>query len=55
VILPEKNRAEVMEELPEEAKKKVKLVFVDRVEKVFDLALYPEEKKSRSRKKAVSK
>jgi len=55
VILPEKNRAEMMEELPEEAKKKVKLVFVDRVEKVFDLALYPEEKKSRSRKKAVSK
>ncbi|GAB6075852.1 endopeptidase La [Desulfurobacterium crinifex] len=55
VILPEKNRAEVMEELPEEAKKKVKLVFVDRVEKVFDLALYPEEKKSRSKKKSVSK
>ncbi len=55
VILPEKNRAEVMEELPDEAKKKVKLVFVDRVEKVFDLALYPEEKKSRSKKKSVSK
>ena len=55
VILPEKNRAEMMEELPEEAKKKVKLVFVDRVEKVFDLALYPEEKKSRSKKKSVSK
>ncbi|RUM42174.1 MAG: endopeptidase La [Desulfurobacterium sp.] len=55
VILPEKNRAEVMEELPEEAKKKVKLVFVDRVEPVFDLALYPEEKKSRTKKKSVSK
>ena len=55
VILPEKNRAEVMEELPEEAKKKVKLVFVDRVEKVFDLALYPDEKKSRSKRKSASK
>ncbi len=55
VILPEKNRAEVMEELPEEAKKKVKLVFVDRVEPVFDLALYPEEKKSRSKRKSASK
>jgi ATP-dependent Lon protease len=47
VVLPEKNRAEVMEELPEEAKKKVKLVFVDRVEPVFELALY----KKGSRKK----
>ncbi len=53
VILPEKNMAEVMEELPEEAKKKVKLVFVDRVEKVFDLALYPEEKKSKTKKRAA--
>ncbi|WP_163328320.1 endopeptidase La [Desulfurobacterium thermolithotrophum] len=51
VLLPEKNKAEVMEELPEEAKKKVNLVFVDRVEKVFELALYPEEKKSRTRTK----
>jgi ATP-dependent Lon protease len=51
VILPEKNRAEVMEELPDEAKKKVKLVFVDRVEKVFDLAIYPAKKKSRAKKK----
>ncbi len=40
VVLPEKNKAEVMEELPEEAKKKIKLVFVDRVEPVFELALY---------------
>ncbi|SMP15811.1 ATP-dependent Lon protease [Desulfurobacterium pacificum] len=47
VVLPEKNRAEVMEELPEEAKKKVKLVFVDRIEPVFELALY----KKGSRKK----
>ncbi|MEO2082800.1 MAG: endopeptidase La [Desulfurobacteriaceae bacterium] len=48
VILPEKNRQEVMEELPEEVKKKVKLIFVDRVEPVFEIALYPEKGKSRS-------
>ena len=39
VILPEKNKQEVMEELPEEAKRKVELVFVNRVEPVFDRAL----------------
>ena len=54
VILPEKNKQEVMEELPEEAKKKIKLVFVDRVEPVFELALYPEEKGKRSKKKAAA-
>jgi len=52
VILPEKNRAEVMEELPEEAKKKIKLVFVDRVEPVFELALYEEKGSGRGKKKA---
>ncbi|ADU96206.1 endopeptidase La [Thermovibrio ammonificans] len=55
VILPEKNKQEVLEELPEEAKRKIKLVFVDRVEPVFELALYPEEKrkqKSKRKKKA---
>ena len=41
VILPEKNKAEVMEELPKEAKRALKLVFVNRVEQVFDIALYP--------------
>ncbi len=41
VILPEKNKAEVMEELPREAKRALKLVFVNRVEQVFDIALYP--------------
>ncbi|RUM88683.1 MAG: endopeptidase La, partial [Thermovibrio sp.] len=54
VILPEKNKQEVMEELPEEAKKKIKLVFVDRVEPVFELALYPEEKGKKSKKKAAA-
>ncbi|TCK04034.1 endopeptidase La [Phorcysia thermohydrogeniphila] len=54
VILPEKNRAEVMEELPEEVKKKIKLVFVDRVEDVFELALYPEEKKRKRSKKKTN-
>jgi ATP-dependent Lon protease len=54
VILPEKNKQEVMEELPEEAKKKIKLVFVNRVEPVFELALYPEEKKERTKRKKSS-
>jgi ATP-dependent Lon protease len=40
VILPKKNRQEVMEELPEEAKRKIELVFVDRVEPVFERALH---------------
>ncbi len=51
VVLPEKNRAEVMEELPEEAKRKIELVFVDRVEPVFELALYPARKGIRTKKK----
>jgi ATP-dependent Lon protease len=51
VILPEKNRAEVMEELPEEVKKKINLVFVDRIENVFELALYSEKKRKRTKKK----
>ncbi|MEO2068694.1 MAG: endopeptidase La [Desulfurobacteriaceae bacterium] len=50
VILPEKNKAEVMEELPEDVKKKVKLVFVNRVEPVFDLALYEEERRRRKKR-----
>ncbi len=50
VVLPEKNKAEVMEELPKEAKRSLKLVFVNRVEQVFELALYPE-----SRRKVRSK
>ena len=43
-----------MEELPEEAKKKIELIFVNRVEPVFEIALYPEEgeKKKRKRKKS---
>jgi ATP-dependent Lon protease len=53
VILPEKNKQEVMEELPEEAKRKINLVFVNRVEPVFELALYPPEKKGK--RKATSK
>ena len=55
VILPEKNRQEVMEELPDEARKKIELVFVDRVEPVFEIALYPEEKKAKGRKGKRSK
>jgi ATP-dependent Lon protease len=50
VILPEKNKAEVIEELPEDVKKKINLVFVERIEPVFDLALYEEGKKRRKRK-----
>ena len=42
VILPEKNKAEVMEELPNEVKGSIELVFVNRVEPVFELALYPD-------------
>ncbi len=51
VLLPEKNRAEVMEELPEEAKRKIELVFVDRVEPVFELALYPPSRRTAAKKK----
>ncbi len=40
VVLPAKNRTEVMEEVPEDVRKKLKLIFVDRVEKVFETALY---------------
>jgi len=45
VILPKKNKQEVMEELPEEAKKRIKLLFVDRIEPVFETALHPPERK----------
>ncbi|OMH40186.1 endopeptidase La [Desulfurobacterium indicum] len=47
VIIPAKNKAEVMEELPEDAKKQLKLLFVDRVEKVFDTALHKSKTKKR--------
>ena len=43
--------AKVMEELTEEVKKKIKLVFIDRIEDVFELALYPEEKKEKRSKR----
>ena len=47
VILPEKNKQEVMEELPKEAKDKIELMFVNRVEPVFEKALYPAEKRKK--------
>jgi ATP-dependent Lon protease len=53
VILPKKNKQEVMEELPEEAKKRIKLLFVDRIEPVFETALHPPEKE-RKRKRNLS-
>lgn len=40
VILPEKNKDEVLEELPEYVRDKMKLHFVSRLEEVFDIALY---------------
>ena len=40
-----------MEELPEEAKKRIELKFVNRIEPVFELALSPEEKKKRKSSK----
>jgi ATP-dependent Lon protease len=44
-----------MEELPEEAKKKINLVFVNRVEPVFELALYPPDKKRKKKSSSTSK
>ncbi|WP_456426490.1 endopeptidase La [Desulfurobacterium sp.] len=54
VIIPAKNRAEVMEELPEDAKKQLKLLFVDRVEKVFETAIH-KSKTKKHRKTATVK
>ncbi|SNR61343.1 endopeptidase La [Desulfurobacterium atlanticum] len=55
VIVPAKNKAEVMEELPEEAKKALNLLFVDRVEKVFETALHKPKKKRTKKKVAAAK
>ena len=46
VILPKENEKEVMEDLPEFVREKMKFHFVDNVEKVFDLALVKENKSS---------
>jgi ATP-dependent Lon protease len=46
VILPKENEKEVMEDLPEFVREKMKFHFVDNVEKVFDLALVKKEKSS---------
>jgi ATP-dependent Lon protease len=42
VVLPEKNEREVMEELPHDVRKRIDIKFVNRVEEVFELALYPD-------------
>ena len=42
VVLPEKNEREVMEELPQDVRKRIDIKFVNRVEEVFELALYPD-------------
>ncbi|HIC08661.1 MAG TPA: endopeptidase La [Aquificales bacterium] len=42
VILPKENEKEVMEDLPEFVREKMKFHFVDNVEQVFDLALVKE-------------
>ena len=55
VIVPAKNKAEVMEELPEEAKKELNLLFVDRVEKVFDVALHKKKNKKPKEKTTPAK
>ena len=39
VIIPKKNEAEVIKELPRDAKRKLKLIFVDNVDEVFKLAI----------------
>ncbi|MCS6776249.1 MAG: endopeptidase La [Chloroherpetonaceae bacterium] len=41
VILPERNRKDVMEDLPEEVRSELKFVFVEDVGRVLELALEP--------------
>jgi len=41
VILPERNRKDLLEDIPEELRKDLKFEFVDDVSKVLDLALSP--------------
>ncbi len=53
VILPEKNKEEVLEDLPEYVREKMKLHFVSNLREVFDIALTkPPYKKKRRRKKS---
>ncbi|NPB06588.1 MAG: endopeptidase La [Aquificae bacterium] len=48
VILPEKNRDEVLEELPPYVREKMKLHFVDNLDDAFKIALVREPQKGRS-------
>jgi ATP-dependent Lon protease len=43
VVLPERNRKDVMEDLPDEVREEVEFVFVEDVGKVLELALEPKE------------
>ena len=49
VILPKENEKEVMEDLPEFVREKMRFHFVDNVEQVFDLALVKDGEKSHRR------
>ncbi len=41
VILPERNRKDVLEDLPEEVRKEMRFEFVDDIDRVLELALEP--------------
>ncbi|HEV2474542.1 MAG TPA: S16 family serine protease, partial [Chthonomonadales bacterium] len=49
VILPERNRKDVMEDLPEEVRKEIDFEFVNDVHQVLHLALEPKEGSARTR------
>jgi len=49
VILPERNRKDLMEDLPEEIRKEMAFAFVDDVRQVLDLALEPKAQAKQAR------
>jgi ATP-dependent Lon protease len=51
VILPKKNKADLEEDIPPEVVKKIKFIFVEKVQEVLDAALSPEKPASGSKKK----
>ncbi len=59
VLLPKKNKSEVMEEVPEDIRKKIRLKFVEDIDEVFNEAIpdleVKEKKKSCNKRKETTK
>ncbi|MFQ3549461.1 MAG: endopeptidase La [Armatimonadota bacterium] len=50
VILPKENQKDLLEDVPEDVRKDLKIHFVDHISQVLDIALEPEIRKKRSTK-----